>query len=151
MPETEKLRPLQTTSAALPEKMAAIKSEAAKRDEEAKKPITDLNAPEIDAGLRQLLAEWSLFKKSGFLGTGPSGIDHPLYQKLAPLPMAAVVSGRFEGVTPEIKRQLSDYMTGWRYEQGIAHEMGENFEHYLRRVIKQILTKQRMSIRTDSR
>ncbi len=147
----QKLKPLQDTSAALPEKMASIKAEAEKRDLEAKKPITDLNAPEIDEGLRQLLSEWVLFKKSGFLGTGPAGIEHPLYKKLAPLPMAAVVSGRFEGVTPEIKRHLSDYMTGWRYEQGIAHEMGENFEHYLRRVIKQILTKQRMSIKTDAR
>ena len=64
--------------------------------------------------------------------------------------MAAVVSGRFEGVTPEIKRHMSDYMTGWRYEQGITHEMGETFEHYLRRVIRQILERNRKSPTSDS-
>lgn len=144
--DDSKLKPLNASVAALPEKMAALKAEGAKREAEAKKPITDLNSPEVEAGLRQLLSEWSLFKKSGFIGTGPSGIDHPLYKKLSKLPMAAVVSGRFEGVTPEIKHQLSDYMTGWRYEQGIMHEMGEPFETYLRRVIKQIIEKQRRQV-----
>lgn len=139
----EKLRPLKETDITLPEKMAKIKAESLAREEAAKKPITDLNAPEIDQGLKQLLSEWILFKKSGFFGAGPSGINHPLYKQLATLPMASIVAGRFEGVTPEIKRQLSDYMTGWRYEQGVLHELGETFEHYLRRVIKQILEKQR--------
>jgi len=141
--KSDKLQPLQNSSATLPEKMAAIKSASAKREEEAKKPITDLKSPQVEAGLKQLLSEWVLFKKSGFLGTGPSGIDHPLYKRLAGMPMAAVVSGRFEGVTPEIKRHLSDYMTGWRYEQGVMHEMGETFENYLRRVIRQVLERQR--------
>ena len=77
-------------------------------------------------------------------------MDHPLYKQLSGLPMAAVVSGRFEGVTPEIKRQLSDYMTGWRYEQGIMHEMGETFDHYLRRVIRQVLEKQRVQATKES-
>lgn len=148
--QPDKLQPLQNSSATLPEKMAAIKSASAKREEEAKKPITDLQAPQIEAGLRQLLSEWVLFKKSGFLGTGPSGIDHPLYKKLASMPMAAVVSGRFEGVTPEIKRHLSDYMTGWRYEQGVMHEMGETFENYLRRVIRQVLERQRAQANKES-
>jgi len=148
--QPDKLQPLQNSSATLPEKMAAIKSASAKREEEAKKPITDLQAPQIEAGLRQLLSEWVLFKKSGFLGTGPSGIDHPLYKKLASMPMAAVVSGRFEGVTPEIKRHLSDYMTGWRYEQGVMHEMGETFENYLRRVIRQVLERQRTQANRES-
>ncbi len=100
----------------------------------------------MQAGLEQLLSEWKLFRSSGFLGTGPKGIEHPLYKKISALPMAAVVAGRFEGVTPEIKQSLTDYMNGWRYEQGIIHEMGETFENYLRRVIKQILTRQRLSI-----
>ena len=148
--QPDKLQPLQNSSATLPEKMAAIKSASAKREEEAKKPITDLQSPQIEAGLRQLLSEWVLFKKSGFLGTGPSGIDHPLYKQLASMPMAAVVSGRFEGVTPEIKRHLSDYMTGWRYEQGVMHEMGETFENYLRRVIRQVLERQRTRANKES-
>lgn len=148
--QSDKLQPLQNASATLPEKMAAIKSASAKREEEAKKPITDLKSPEVEAGLRQLLSEWVLFKKSGFLGTGPSGIDHPLYKQLAGMPMAAVVSGRFEGVTPEIKRRLSDYMTGWRYEQGVMHEMGETFENYLRRVIRQVLERQRAQANKES-
>lgn len=134
-------------SVALPEKMEKIREEADKRAEAKKKPITDLNDPDIQAGLEKLLAEWSLFKSSGFLGTGPKGIQHPVYKKLAPLPMAAVVAGRFEGSTPEIKQQITDYMNGWRYEQGILHEMGETFEHYLRRVIKQIIERQRFSAR----
>ena len=66
------------------------------------------------------------------------------------MPMAAVVSGRFEGVTPEIKRHLSDYMTGWRYEQGVMHEMGETFENYLRRVIRQVLERQRTRANKES-
>lgn len=148
--EPERLKPLKDTATGLPEKMAELKAAGAKREAEAKKPITDLKSPEIEAGMRQLLSEWSLFKKSGFLGTGPSGIDHPLYKKLAGLPMAAVVSGRFEGVTPEIKRQLSDYMTGWRYEQGIMHEMGETFDNYLRRVIRQVLERQRTKATKES-
>lgn len=102
-----------------------------------------LFAEEVSGGLRQLLSEWRLFKSSGIFGTGPSGIDHPLYKKLATLPMAAVIAGRFEGITPEIKQSITDYMNGWRYEQGIVHEMGETFEHYLRRVIREILDKRK--------
>lgn len=143
--EETKLRPLNETSSALPEQISKLKSAAAARDEAAKKPITDLKAPEIDQGLRLLLAEWVLFKNSGFFRRKPSGIDSPLYKQLAPLPMASVIAGRFEGVTPEIKHTLADYMTGWRYEQGIIHDMGETFENYLRRVVKEILEKQRLT------
>lgn len=102
-----------------------------------------LQVPEVTAGLGQLLSEWNLFKSSGIFGTGPSGKDHILYQKLAPLTMATVISGRFEGATPHIKQSITDYMNGWRYEEGIIHEHGETFEHYLRRVIKHILEKQK--------
>lgn len=146
--EVEKTQPLHSLrdEVALPEQMAKVKAEGEKRAEAAKKPITDLKSPEVQTGLEQLLSEWKLFRSSGFLGTGPKGIEHPLYKQLASLPMAAVVAGRFEGVTPEIKQSLTDYMNGWRYEQGVVHEMGETFENYLRRVIKQILTRQRLSI-----
>jgi len=143
LPKEEKLKPL-TDSTTLPEKIEEIKLAANQRAEEAKKPITDLNAPEIQQGLEKLLSEWSLFKSSGFLGMGPTGINHPLYKELSKLPMAAVVSGRFEGANNDIKQALRDYMNGWRYEQGMVHEMGETFEHYLRRVIKQIITRQRL-------
>lgn len=101
-----------------------------------------LFTPKVTAGLEQLLSEWSLFKSSGIFGTGPSGKDHALYVQLAPLTMAAVIAGRFEGATPYIKQSITDYMNGWRYEDGIVHELGEDFEHYLRRVIKKILEKQ---------
>ena len=103
----------------------------------------DLQAPEINAGLEQLLSEWKIFKSSGIFGTGPGGIEHPLYGKLATLPMAAIISGRFEGSTAEIKQSVTDYMNGWRYEQGVVHEMNEPFDHYLRRVIQHILKRQR--------
>lgn len=98
-----------------------------------------LLSPDVNAGLSQLLSEWKLFKSSGIFGTGPNGYDHPLFKKLADLPMHSVVAGRFEGVTPEIRRSLSDYMNGWRYEIGIMYEPGENFERYLRRVVHRIL------------
>ncbi len=57
--------------------------------------------------------------------------------------MAAVVAGRFEGSTPEIRQSVTDYMNGWRYEQGVVHEMNETFEHYLRRVILHIIKRQK--------
>lgn len=102
-----------------------------------------LYANEISAGLQQLLSEWKLFKGSGIFGTGPSGYEHLLYKQLSAMPMAAVIAGRFEGATPEIKQSIADYMNGWRYEQGVVHEMNETFEHYLRRVVKEILEKQK--------
>lgn len=142
--KSEPLHPLKDEMT-LPEQMAKIKAEAVKREEENRKPITDLNSPQVQGGLEQLLSEWKLFSSSGFLGTGPKGINHPLYKQLSGLPMAAVVAGRFEGVTPPIRQSITDYMNGWRYEQGVVHEMGETFENYLRRVIKQILTRQRLS------
>lgn len=94
---------------------------------------------EVDDGLDQLLSEWSLFKKSGLFGTGPKGREHPLFKKLAPLQIPLVLAGRFEGSTQEIKQSITDYMNGWRYEQGIIYEKGETFEKYLRRVIKHII------------
>lgn len=128
----------------LPEKMSLLKQNIAKKEEESKKPLKGLDSAEVSDGLARLLSEWKLFKSSGFLGTGPSGKDHPLYKQLAGLPMAAVIAGRFEGFTPEIKQGITDYMNGWRYEHGILHEMGETFEHYLRRVILVILENQRL-------
>ena len=94
---------------------------------------------EVDAGLQQLLSEWSLFKKSGLFGTGPSGREHPLFLKLAPLQLPLLLAGRFEGSTQDIKQSITDYMNGWRYEQGIVYEKNETFEQYLRRVIRHII------------
>ncbi len=102
-----------------------------------------LKTREVDDGLNQLLSDWSLFKKSGLFGTGPKGREHPLFKKLADLQIPLLLAGRFEGSTQEIKQSITDYMNGWRYEQGIIYEQGETFEHYLRRVIKQILDLQR--------
>lgn len=98
---------------------------------------------QIDDGLEQLLSDWILFKKSGLFGTGPHGREHPLFKKMAALPIPLLLAGRFEGSTQEIKQSITDYMNGWRYEQGIIYEQGETFEHYLRRVIKQILDLQK--------
>ncbi len=101
-----------------------------------------LMADDVTSGLHQLLSEWKLFKSSGIFGTGPSGNEHPLYKKLSQLTMAAVLAGRFEGANADIKRSITDYMNGWRYEEGVTHEVSETFEHYLRRVIRTILDKQ---------
>lgn len=106
-----------------------------------------LYTAEIDAGLDELLSDWSLFKKSGLFGTGPKGREHPLFQKISGIQVPLLLAGRFEGATQEIRQSITDYMNGWRYEQGIVYESGETFETYLRRVIKHIidLQKQRNS------
>jgi len=97
----------------------------------------------VSEGLNQLLSDWMLFKKSGLFGTGPSGREHPLYQKIKDLQIPLLLAGRFEGATQEIKQSITDYMNGWRYEQGIIYEQGETFDHYLRRVIRHILDLQK--------
>ncbi|MFM2340184.1 MAG: hypothetical protein RLZZ360_820 [Candidatus Parcubacteria bacterium] len=102
-------------------------------------PLAD---PDVDLGLEQLLSEWTLFRKSGVFGSGPKGRQHPLFQKLANLPMPLILSGRFEGATAEIRQSITDYMNGWRYEQGIIYEQEETFEHFLRRVIRHIIDSQ---------
>ena len=96
-------------------------------------------APEVEMGLDQLLMEWSLFKSSGLFGTGPNGREHPLFKKLAPLMVNDILLGRFDGSRPEIIQSITDYMNGWRYEQGIVYQSGETFEAYLRRVIRYII------------
>jgi len=101
---------------------------------------------EVDDGLQQLLSEWILFKKSGLFGTGPKGREHPLFLKVAGLQIPLLLAGRFEGATQEIKQSITDYMNGWRYEQGIIYEQGETFEHYLRRVIRHILDLQKRKV-----
>lgn len=114
---------------------------------ENKVEITDpLYANDVSAGLDQLLSEWSIFKKSGLFGTGPKGKDHPLFKKIADLQIPLLLAGRFEGSTQEIRQSITDYMNGWRYEQGIIYENGETFEKYLRRVIKHILDLQKKRI-----
>jgi len=97
---------------------------------------------EVDEGMNQLLQEWSIFKKSGLFGTGPKGKEHPLFKKMGPLHIPLILAGRFEGATQEIKQSVTDYMNGWRYEQGLIYQQGETFEHYLRRVIRHILDMQ---------
>lgn len=98
---------------------------------------------EVNQGLDQLLSDWVLFKKSGLFGTGPKGIEHPLYKNIKELQIPLLLAGRFEGATQEIKQSITDYMNGWRYEQGIIYEQGETFDHYLRRVIRHILDLQK--------
>jgi hypothetical protein len=120
-------------------KAAELATDEAKSMRAAQDPLM---ADEVTQGLHQLLSEWKLFKSSGIFGTGPSGFDHPLYKKLSELTMASLLAGRFEGATAEIKRSISDYMNGWRYEEGVLHEPGETFEMYLRRVIRRILDNQ---------
>lgn len=98
---------------------------------------------EVDRGLDQLLSDWPLFKKSGLFGTGPKGREHPLYKKISGLQIPLLLAGRFEGASQEIKQSITDYMNGWRYEQGIIYEQGETFDTYLRRVIKHIIDLQK--------
>lgn len=102
-----------------------------------------LYTKEIDSGLEQLLSEWVIFKKSGLFGTGPKGREHPLFKTLAPLTITLILAGRYDGATQEIRQSITDYMNGWRYEQGIVYEQEEGFEHYLRRVIHHIIELQK--------
>lgn len=107
------------------------------------KTADPLMAAEVTDGLNQLLTDWVLFKKSGLFGTGPKGIEHALYKNIKDLQIPLLLAGRFEGATQEIKQSITDYMNGWRYEQGIIYEQGEIFDHYLRRVIRHILDLQK--------
>lgn len=102
-----------------------------------------LSTKEVDDGLNQLLSDWTLFKKSGLFGTGPKGREHPLFKKIAGLQVPLLLAGRFDGATQEIRQSITDYMNGWRYEQGIIYQPGETFEKYLRRVIKHIIDLQK--------
>lgn len=122
---------------------SADKNDASKTAEAKPASGDPLYSSEIDSGLDQLLSEWSLFKKSGLFGTGPKGREHPLFKKIAGLQIPLLLAGRFEGATQEIKQSITDYMNGWRYEQGIVYMQGETFERYLRRVIKHILDLQK--------
>jgi hypothetical protein len=118
-------------------------SDVPTQDSITNKDADPLQSQEVSDGLNQLLADWMLFKKSGLFGTGPKGSSHPLYQKIKDLQIPLLLAGRFEGATQEIKQSITDYMNGWRYEQGIIYEQGETFDHYLRRVIKHILDLQK--------
>lgn len=120
------------------------KSVDAERRTDAPAPArqTELSSPEVSMALDELLQEWSLFKSSGILGIGPSGAEHPLYKKLAPLSMAEVMAGRWEGSNRQVTKTIKEYVNAWRHEQGIAYNIQETFEHYLRRVVFRI--RQRM-------
>lgn len=136
-PVDTKLQPV--TAMTPPVSAAAAEAQA----EAQPAPVTDsLMSEAVTTGLNQLLSEWTLFKSSGFLGTGSKGDAHPLYAELRNLPMSLVIAGRFEGATPEVRQSITDYMNGWRYEQGMTHDIQETFEHYLRRVVKIIIDKQ---------
>ncbi len=105
----------------------------------AEAPAGVLDHPEVQKGLEQLLSEWDLFKRSGFLGLGAGGSDHPLYKKLAALPVAAVLSGRWEDADQEAITNIQEYMNGWKEQHGIEADPEEAFETYLKRVIANIL------------
>lgn len=103
---------------------------------------TELFAPHITAMLSNLLHEWSIFRGSGFFGTGPGGEEHPMYRTLAPLSMGEVLAGRWEGVDPKTVKIIKQYVDAWRHEQGVAYIESETFEHYLRRVVQRIMKRQ---------
>src|SRR3989338_5399590 len=95
--------------------------------------------PDVTKGLEKLLSEWDLFKSSGIFGLGAGGTEHPLYKKIAALPIMSVVSGRWEGTDTKAVTNIKEYMDGWRQPWGIDADPEESFETYLRRVIAEIL------------
>jgi len=107
--------------------------------------VDPLYSKEVDSGLEQLLHEWPIFQKSGLFNRGSNGKEHPLFMTIASLPIPLILTGRFEGSTQAIIQSISDYLNGWRYEQGLVYEEQESFEHYLRRVVKHILDWQKKS------
>lgn len=106
----------------------------------------ELVSEEITTSLHSLLHDWVIFAGSGFFGTGPSGVEHPLYRKLSVLSMGEVVAGRWENSDPKITKTIKEYVDAWRHEQGIAYTTNETFEHYLRRVIQRILKRQSQKV-----
>jgi hypothetical protein len=109
-------------------------------------PQAELMTPEVTMTLTELLHEWKIFASSGLFGMGPGGIEHPLYVRLARLPMGEVVSGRFDDADMKIVHIIKEYVDAWRHEQGIAYNPTETFEHYLRRVAQRILKRQRHEV-----
>jgi hypothetical protein len=105
-------------------------------------PQGELMTAEVTGVLTELLHDWTIFASSGIFGMGPSGMDHPLYEKLSRLPMGEVLSGRFENADMKLVHNIKDYVNAWRHEQGIAYNPSETFEHYLRRVAQRILKRQ---------
>jgi hypothetical protein len=103
---------------------------------------SELVSPRITQALHELLHEWNIFSSSGFLGMGPSGAEHPLYIRLAPLTMGEIITGRYEGADRKVNNIIHDYVNAWRHEQGIAYTPNETFEHYLRRVVLRIQKRQ---------
>lgn len=103
---------------------------------------SELVSPHITEALHDLLHEWNIFASSGIFGTGPSGAEHPLYLKLAPLSMGEIITGRYEGADRRINNVIHDYVNAWRHEQGVAYTPNETFEHYLRRVVQRIQKRQ---------
>ncbi len=95
--------------------------------------------PEVTQGLEQLLSEWDIFASSGFLGFGSGGVEHPIYKKIRGIPVAAVMSGRWDGSNEKVIQNIKMYMDGWRKERGVEALPEEKFENYLRRVVSRIL------------
>lgn len=94
----------------------------------------------IEKGLSDLLSSWDIFEKSGLIGMGPSGKDHPTYQKIAQLPMGKITTGEWEGRDMSVVANINEYIAGWQTEQGITPDPTETFDHYLRRVINRYLS-----------
>lgn len=114
-----------------------------------------LMSPEVWTGVEELLQAWPAFQASeteegggflSFLGMGEKkaandtegaiGAAHPLYQQIAPLPVADVLAGKWGAdVDPSRVASVQSWIEGWT-EEGISQPTPEEtFEHYLRRVV----------------
>lgn len=111
-------------------------------------PEVSEGVPEVDAalmrqevtnGLAELLSKWDIFEKSGILGFGPGGMQHPTYEKIAELPMDEVLQGAWEGADADVVKTIGEYVAGWEAEQNVSPQEGDTFETYLRRVIASYL------------
>jgi hypothetical protein len=155
MPQPVKKPPLPAREPAMPQAASpapAIPSafpQSAKTSKLAPQPLAgasrvsgDLDTSDVTAGLERLLSEWKLFRGSGMFGTGAGGTDHPLFKRLAPMPMSIVATGSWDSARREEILSIRDYINGWLHEQAITYMPTETFEHYLRRVVKKILDRQ---------
>ena len=106
-------------------------------------PLLDpLHSRAIDAGLNELLTRW--LGSTGFFGFGDSGVKHPDWLKMKDVQVDDALNGDGfvpEGLRQEIFENLGQNIRAWRDTFALQPLMGEQVEHYIRRVVEASLPK----------
>ena len=134
---------LPAKTSALPDASHSFESLYDNKPEEAiLSRLSQLEAPETTIGLERLLNRWSLFRRGGIFNTGPGGVDHPLYKKIAQLTMSDVLAGKFADSNSSIVEAIREHVHSWRDRHNVSYNTDETFEHYLRRVVVRVQERQ---------